>query len=69
MTSIFLNSAHLQTLKHDKSKYKSRAQELDRRLSDANKAIKSREELIESLETADKELNQQIEDLRVSENL
>jgi centrosomal protein CEP85 len=55
-------SAELKTLKEERSRYKQRVAELDRRLSELNKGVMSRDNLIQSLEDSHHKLNSRLEE-------
>ena len=55
----------MRSLKEDKHKYKQRIMDLEKRHLEANKGIKSRDGLIESLENSNSRLNSKIKALQV----
>lgn len=63
---MFLTTVYMKALKDDRAKYKHRVAELDKRLADAKKAVKSRDGLIESLEGREAQLNDQLQAVKVS---
>lgn len=57
---------HITLLKEEKGKYKHRAIELEKRVKELQKGMKSRDGLIESLEDSVKKLKEDTEQLTVS---
>ena len=56
----------MKTLKEERAKYRHRAVELDKRLAEAKKGLKSRDGLIESLEDTQAQLKEELHVVRVS---
>ena len=61
-----LDCLHLKSVKEERSRYKQRVAELERRLSELNKGVMSRDNLIQSLEDSHHKLNARLEEKEVS---
>ena len=62
---ICLNLFYLKTLKDDKARYKSKLHELDKKLADTNRLVKSKEALIESMENNEKDIEARLQTTQV----